>query len=232
VTVAIVLAGGLGARLRAQVPDLPKPMAPVRGRPFLCHLLDHWIGNGISRFVLAISFRREQIRVYFGNSYRGVPLDYSVETEPLGTGGALLQALNLVGGRGPCLVLNGDTWFPVSGRDLLRRHRASCALLTLALTRVAEVSRYGKISLSHAGLVESVSRDGQGTPSLINAGVYAVDPRLLEALYDLSRPCSLEETIIPVLVTRGEPIAGLVAAADFVDIGIPADYLRSSGILP
>ena len=91
-TTAIVLAGGLGTRLRTVVPDWPKPMAPVAGKPFLTYLLDYWIGQGIDHFVLSVGYRHEAIIDYFGDSYHGVLIDYVIETEPLGTGGALRMA--------------------------------------------------------------------------------------------------------------------------------------------
>ena len=109
---AVVLAGGLGTRLRAAVSDVPKPMAPVGGRPFLERLLDYWIGQGVRRAVLAVGYMYDTIRRHFGDEYRGCAIAYSIENHPLGTGGALIQALPLV--QDPTfLVLNGDTYFAV-----------------------------------------------------------------------------------------------------------------------
>src|SRR2546425_12065025 len=110
---AIVLAGGLGTRLRSVVADVPKPMAPIGGRPFLEYLFDHWIGQGIRRFTLSVGYRHETITGHFGNAYRGVALRYVVEEAPLGTGGALLRTLGAFPGEAPVLLLNGDTYFPV-----------------------------------------------------------------------------------------------------------------------
>src|SRR5215471_11172514 len=92
-TLAVILAGGLGTRLRGTVPDVPKPMAPIRGRPFLEYQLDYWIGKGINRFVLSVGYRHEVIIDHFGASYRGAELSYAIEHTPLGTGGALLLAV-------------------------------------------------------------------------------------------------------------------------------------------
>ena len=91
-TTAIILAGGLGTRLREAVPDLPKPMAPVNGRPFLEYLIDYWIEQGVKRFVMSVGYLHQDIVRHFGYRYRGVEIDYSVEESPLGTGGALLLA--------------------------------------------------------------------------------------------------------------------------------------------
>src|SRR5207237_2019404 len=95
---AVVLAGGLGTRLRAAVSDVPKPMAPVGGRPFLERLLDYWIGQGVRRAVLAVGYLHDMIRGHFGDEYRGCAIAYSIEEQPLGTGGALVQSLPLVHG--------------------------------------------------------------------------------------------------------------------------------------
>jgi len=117
---AVVLAGGLGTRLRAAVSDVPKPMAPVQGRPFLERLLDYWIGQGVQRAVLAVGYMHETVRKHFGEQYRNCAIDYSVEQQPLGTGGALVQTLPLVQGK-TFLVLNGDTYFAVPLAKLTSR---------------------------------------------------------------------------------------------------------------
>jgi D-glycero-alpha-D-manno-heptose 1-phosphate guanylyltransferase len=123
VTSAIILAGGLGTRLRSAVPDLPKPMAPIAGRPFLAYQLDYWIRQGVDRFVLSVGYRHESIMAYFGAAYRGIAVDYSVEQTPLGTGGGLLLALErLDGGQRPFLLLNGDTYFEVDLATLSAFH--------------------------------------------------------------------------------------------------------------
>src|SRR5690349_1824955 len=111
---AVILAGGLGTRLRSAVPDLPKPMAPINGRPFLEYQLDYWIAQGIKRFVLSVGYRHEAITKHFGFRYKGVELEYAVEERPLGTGGGFLLAAEKVGRREPFLLLNGDTYFGVN----------------------------------------------------------------------------------------------------------------------
>lgn len=108
---AIILAGGMGTRLRSAVPDLPKPMAPIHERPFLEHQMDYWIGQGVSRFIVSVGYMKEVIMDHFGASYRATPLTYAIEEEPLGTGGGLLLAAQ--GLSETFLVLNGDTFFEV-----------------------------------------------------------------------------------------------------------------------
>ena len=111
---AIILAGGLGTRLRGVVQDLPKAMAPIKDRPFLEYQLDYWIGQGIRHFILSVGYRREVIMKHFGDKYRDVSIEYAVEETPMGTGGGLLLAVEKMKKRAPFLLLNGDTFFEVS----------------------------------------------------------------------------------------------------------------------
>ena len=112
VKTAIILAGGLGTRLREAVPNLPKPMVPIHNRPFLEHQMDYWIEQGITRFILSVGYLKDIIISHFGNSYKSVSIDYAIETSPLGTGGALLLAAKNL--NETFLVLNGDTFIEVS----------------------------------------------------------------------------------------------------------------------
>ena len=115
---AVILAGGLGTRLRSAVPDLPKPMAPIGGRPFLEYQLDYWIVQGISRFVLSVGYRHEAIMQHLGTRYKGIELEYAIEKRPLGTGGGLLLAAEKASRGGPFLLLNGDTYFAADWKVL------------------------------------------------------------------------------------------------------------------
>ena len=109
VRTAIILAGGLGARLNNTVPNLPKPMAPINNRPFLEHQMDYWIGQGINRFILSVGYLKDLIIDHFGDKYKKASIEYAIEHKPLGTGGGLLLAAKNI--TEPFLVLNGDTFF-------------------------------------------------------------------------------------------------------------------------
>ena len=112
-TTAIILAGGLGTRLRSVIPDLPKPMAPICGRPFIEYQLEYWIKQGINKFILSVGYKNKVISGYFGDNYKGVEIDYVIENEPLGTGGAFLLASERIANNESFLLLNGDTYFDV-----------------------------------------------------------------------------------------------------------------------
>ncbi len=228
-TTAIILAGGRGTRLRAVVADRPKPMAPILGRPFLEHLMDYWIGQGVARFVLSLGYMAEYIEDHFGAQYRGVPLGYAVEPEPLGTGGGLLLAMQ---GLDDCvLVLNGDTFFEVELAALRAFHERAASRWTFALHRHADTDRYLGMQLDADGRIVGLrAADQRG--ALVNGGVYLLAPQELRGLgLSCGQRCSLEDELLPRFVAAGHRACGLECAGRFIDIGIPLDYQRAGGLL-
>jgi D-glycero-alpha-D-manno-heptose 1-phosphate guanylyltransferase len=222
---ALVLAGGLGTRLRERVPDVPKPMAPVAGRPFLEHLLVALQSAGVTRAVLAIGHGGPVVVDHVGAGLAGLPVDYSWETEPLGTGGAVRAALPQL--TAPFLLVNGDTWAPVLPQALLAARTSSGLVMTLC--PVPDVGRYGAAVVSGDLVVGVTEKGGQG-PGLINAGVYLVGEPLVGDLSAAPDVFSFERHVLEGWVTaRG---AGFVVAeGPFVDIGVPADYDRAAQVL-
>lgn len=220
----IVLAGGLGTRLKSVVADRPKPMAEVCGRPFLCYILDWALLHGARRFVLAVSHRDEVIRGYFGEQYHGVPIRYAKEEVPMGTGGGIKNALSLTQDH-HVAVVNGDTLFRVELAELMRAHMDRGARLTIAARVMPDVQRYGRLVTDTDGRLLAVSEKGESGPGLINGGIYCLDRELLERVG--VQKFSFEKDIL-------EKIAGqdgvYTAASDayFIDIGIPEDYSRAN----
>lgn len=232
VVAAVILAGGMGRRLRATVPDLPKPMAPVNGRPFLEHQIDYWIGQGIGRFILSVGYRREAIAAHFGASYRGARIDYAIEETPLGTGGGLLLAIEQLNDLRPFLLLNGDTFFEVNLTRLADFHVKCQSDWTFSLFRADESRRYMGMEVDASGRVLSL-RPGTGQPGqLANGGVYLVEPEILRTSgWRPGDKLSLEDDIMPALFAGGARLHGLESDGRFIDIGVPKDYFRSAGIL-
>lgn len=230
---AIVLAGGLGTRLRHVVPDLPKPMAPVRGRPFLEHQMDYWIEQGVERFILSVGYRREAIMAHFGPRYRDARVDYAIEDAPLGTGGGLLKAVQSGELDAPFLVLNGDTFIEVELSALCRFHSDNRAVWTMALFRANEAGRYMGMQVEPDGRIRSL-KSASGRPGgLANGGAYWIDPNALRGLeFSNDRPLSLEDDILPALAASGIALYGMECAGRFVDIGVPDDYFLAANILP
>lgn len=230
-TEAIILAGGLGTRLRQVVPDLPKPMAPVSGRPFLEHQMDYWIGQGLRRFVLSVGFRREQIVSHFGKRYRDCEIVYAEERSPLGTGGGLLLAVEQLSAPGPFLVLNGDTFFEVNLPALADFHRSRGADLTIALFAVKNNDRYMGVQLKDDGTVTSF-KSVPGASQFANGGVYLMDRGLFVSLpWGRGEKLSLEDDLFRHFLEAGKKIRGCVGTGRFIDIGVPDDYRRAGDIL-
>lgn len=228
----IILAGGLGTRLRAVVPDLPKPMAPIRGRPFLEHQMDFCISQGATRFILSVGYKKEIIEAHFGARYKNCEIDYAREETPLGTGGGLLLALAQAQSAS-VIVVNGDTFFDVSFTQLAARHQAAKAVATLALRRIAHNDRYGEVVLNSSDEITQFTSEPSGETGLINGGVYLLDRAALLALtWRPGDKVGLEQEIFPALLKSDHKMAGLVSDGVFIDIGVPQDYERAAAILP
>lgn len=229
---AIILAGGLGTRLRSAVPDLPKPMAPLNGRPFLAHQLDYWIKQGVSRFVLSVGYRHEVIQQHFGHSYRSAAIEYAVETEPLGTGGGLLMAAGKMGTPEPWLLLNGDTYFEVCLNDLMTFHKEKQANITLSLFPVDSNTRYTGVDIDDEQRITRLQSTSDSSRQLINGGVYVLDNAALAALpYRPGNKCSFENDLLPHALATGRRLYGHTVTGKFIDIGIPEDYARAASLL-
>lgn len=227
---AIVLAGGLGTRLRAAVPDLPKPMAPVNGRPFLERLLDYWIAQGVRRFILSTGYRHEVLAAHFGAAFHGAAVRHVVEDHPLGTGGGLLLARGALEAAGPFLVLNGDTFFEVALERLREFHSAHQSEATLSLFRTPQQGRYTGINVGKAGEIRSFGTGARG--GLANGGVYLMEQSFLEGgPWQPRSVLSLEEDILPFAVQAGKRVYGMDCAGRFIDIGVPEDYARAAEVL-
>ncbi|CAN2533307.1 D-glycero-alpha-D-manno-heptose+1-phosphate+guanylyltransferase [Methylocapsa aurea] len=220
---AIVLAGGYGVRLRPVVRDLPKPMAPVRGRPFLSYVLDELEENGFTAIVLAVSWRREAIIDAFGCRYRAMELRYSIEREPLGTGGAIRQAFTQLDDE-MAFVLNGDTFqrLPYDAMQSLATSEDSDAVV--AVRRIADASRYGAVELDGNRICKFTSAGAEGE-GLINAGAYLLRRGLVEDTR-LAKTFSFERELLTASV-GAKVLTACPVDGDFIDIGIPEDYARA-----
>ena len=221
---AIVLAGGLGTRLAAVSGGAPKPMVPVAGRPFIDHVLDMLVEARIQQIILAVSYRWEALRDHLGDSYRGASLAYSVETEPLGTGGAILKCFR-DHGLERALILNGDTLFRVDLGALLETHRRERAPVTMALRKLDDTSRYGFVTCDSTGRDDAFHEKVAGRSGLINGGIYVVEREALDRAA-LPERFSFERDFLQKYVAELRP-AALESNSYFVDIGIPEDLERA-----
>jgi D-glycero-alpha-D-manno-heptose 1-phosphate guanylyltransferase len=214
----------MGTRLSRIISDIPKPMATVRGRPFLEYLLDYLVEQGTEQTVLAVSHKWEVIQAHFGEAYREMPLLYSVEDVPLGTGGAIRQALDIVTDD-EIIVLNGDTLFHIDLEAMVGAHHNGKTCLTMAIKQVADCGRFGRVAISAGGMITGFlekSANGQGW---INGGVYILHRRLL-ADFPMPVKFSFEQDLVEPNLARIRPFA-FQSDAYFIDMGVPEDYERA-----
>jgi D-glycero-alpha-D-manno-heptose 1-phosphate guanylyltransferase len=225
---AVILAGGQGTRLRSVVDDVPKSLVPIRGRPFLAFLLEFLEQCGVRKVVIAVGYRREQIMAAFGTQFGSIAIQYAVESEPLGTGGALRNALGLVD-RFPVFALNGDTYAEIDLQGMLRAHAAAGAQLTMAVRRTFDPGRYGHVSVED-GYVTGFAAQGTSLAALINSGFYLFADNLLDDPA-LPKSFSFETNFLEQRIGDIRPLA-FETEGYFIDIGVPADYRRAQRDLP
>ena len=225
---AVVLAGGMGSRLRSVLgDDAPKPMAPVQGHPFLEFVLAYLARHGVSRAILSVGYRREKIMQHFGERWGGLTLAYAVEETPLGTGGAIRLALQQAQSS-PVFVLNGDTFAEVDLAEMQRAQEVMRARLSMAVKFMEDVSRYGRLTLQCARVVEFREQPGDGA-GYVNAGLYLMDADLLSGEPD-GQPFSFEQDVLRPRIAELRPPA-IEFAGRFIDIGVPEDYERAPAVL-
>ena len=221
---AIILAGGFGTRLQSLVSEVPKPMAPVAGVPFLAHLAAFLEKQGVRRVVISVGYKAAVISEYFKESFLGMDIDYSPETEPLGTGGAIRRALQFIKSES-CLVLNGDSLFNVRIQDLSAVHQETGATVTLSLRWMPDASRYGCVQCENGRIKAFQEKVADVGPGFINGGVYLCRSNMFEGL-DLPTRFSFENDFLRPQC-RKQHFAGFVSDGFFIDIGVPDDYLRA-----
>jgi NDP-sugar pyrophosphorylase family protein len=222
-TTGVILAGGLGSRLRLSVTDRPKVMAEVKGRPFISYLLDHLYKTGMTKIVISTGYMADFIERTLGNSYKGLEIIYSRENKPLGTGGALKLAGQYMNG-GYALVMNGDSFVEYDVQQFLSWHVMKRASVSMVLAWVDNVNRFGSIKVNAEDDVNCFVEKGNISGSgFINAGVYLMKQETVDTIPD-ETPFSLEKQFFPYLVGRG--LYGYQMSERFIDIGTPESFAK------
>ncbi len=222
---AIILAGGLGTRLRSAVPDLPKCMAPVAGKPFLHYVIAWLQQQGVTSFIFSLGYMHEIIEDFINNNYPGMDVQYSIEDEPLGTGGAIKLACAKATEEN-VLVLNGDTMYKINVGTLLAFHEKHQAACTLALKPMNNFDRYGVVEINFENHIQSFREKQFYEHGLINGGVYAIN--VMSFLQtDLPVKFSFEKDYLEKYFTI-KKMMGLVEDEYFIDIGIPEDFQKAN----
>jgi D-glycero-alpha-D-manno-heptose 1-phosphate guanylyltransferase len=221
---AIILAGGLGTRLRSVVPNLPKCMAPVNGKPFLTYVINHLQDQGIDQFIFSLGYMSEPIVDFLQNDFPAINFRTSIEDEPLGTGGAVKKALQLAE-QESVLVTNGDTLFKVQLTEVENIHVSKDADCTLSLKPMENFSRYGVVEIDEDAAIKSFKEKQFYTSGFINGGVYLLnkDKFLQKALPD---KFSFETEYLEKHY-KSRKVYGVEQDVYFIDIGIPADFERA-----
>lgn len=230
---AIILAGGRGERLKSVVSDVPKPLAPVNGVPFLDYLLEQLKAfHDITRVILAIGYKASQIKEY----YKKIPISFPFslifseedENNPLGTGGALKKAFSL-NVKSPAFIFNGDSFFDIDLQKMYHHHLQKKAELTIACRHVENVSRYGELYIDETMRIHAFYEKREiAKPGWINGGIYLIQPSLIKFFPE--KICfSLEKEVFPELLNN--PVFAYPSSGNFIDIGTKQSYFQAQRIL-
>ncbi|HIC4001823.1 TPA: D-glycero-D-manno-heptose 1-phosphate guanosyltransferase [Campylobacter jejuni] len=214
---AIILCGGLGTRLKSIIKDIPKPMAPINDKPFLEFIFEYLKKQGIKEVILAVSYKYEVIQEYFKDEFLGIKIKYSIEKEPLGTGGAIKEALKFI--KNEAYVLNGDTIFDIDLKKLILNNSKIC----LALKQMNDFDRYGTVELDSKNYIMLFKEKEFKKQGLINGGIYFLNKDIFND-FTLQEKFSFEE----FLQENYEKLKAKAHIFDnyFIDIGVPGDYGR------
>lgn len=223
---AVIIAGGLGTRLRPLTYNTPKPVVPVANRPFVVHQIEHLVRHGVDEIILNLHYLSHEIRRILNDGREwGIKIHYSVEERPLGTAGAVKHAEKFFG-TGPMVVFNGDVLTDINISKIVNYHREKEAAVTLTLTEVEDPTSFGLILMDKEGrvtrFIEKPSWD-MVTARTINAGIYIVDPKIFDNV-PKDKEYSFERELYPSLLEKGVPIYGYLSRAYWIDIGNPQKY--------
>ena len=225
---AVIMAGGMGSRLKAITGDRPKPMVPLLGRPLMEHILELLRSQGFDQVCAAVRYRAGDIRAHFGDGSRfGVEMQYRVEEEPLGTAGAVKNCRDFYGGE-DFLVISGDAACDFRLSRLMEEHKRRGAAVTLALCRHSEPLSYGLAVTDGEGRIRSFVEKpdwSRVVTDLVNTGIYVISPRIMELVPE-GREFDFAKDLFPLLLSRGELLLGLPMEGYWCDVGSPLSYYR------
>jgi D-glycero-alpha-D-manno-heptose 1-phosphate guanylyltransferase len=221
---AVILAGGLGTRLRKVVSDRPKVLSDVCERPFLSYLFDQLINGGFKHVVLCIGYMGEQVRKVFGSRYGSLRLSYSQEAKPLGTAGAIRNALPLFKSKS-LLILNGDSFFETDLRSFLNQHNEKCSNASLLLVEMTDTRHYGSVNVDTNCMVKSYDEKASNSRNgWVNSGIYLIEEHMIQTI-PAHKSVSMEHEMFPVWIGHG--LYGYQRHGRFIDIGTPETFAKA-----
>jgi len=221
---AIILAGGFGTRLQSVVSDLPKPMAPVNGKPFLEYVFKYCAASGISNCILSVGYKADTIQNYFGSEFLNISVKYCVEECPLGTGGAIKASMKITE-TDEVLILNGDTFFDVPVQDMYTLHNKAKSEFSIALKPLKNFDRYGIVNINNDFSICGFEEKAFRSAGNINGGVYIANKSILNH-FPADEKFSFEKDFLEKQIGRLN-MKGFLFDKYFIDIGIPEDYQKS-----
>jgi len=225
---AIILAGGLGTRLKDILPDIPKCMAPVNGKPFLEYILEYLINQEINKVILSVGYRKDHIINNFGSKYKSISIDYAIEDEPLGTGGAIKLALSHCT-QDMVFVINGDTYFLPELQEIENQYFQKSADITIAVKFMNETARYGLVHMDKDGqIIHFKEKYPQSESGWINGGIYLLNKQIFDTLQE--KRFSLENDFFKVSCSKLK-MQAYQSDAFFLDMGIPEDYEKAQNMI-
>jgi mannose-1-phosphate guanylyltransferase len=223
---AVVLVGGEGTRMRPLTETMPKPLLPLMDRPSLAHVLDHLGRHGVTEVVLSSPYLEETFEPFIESRHGHPAVTWITETAPLGTGGAIVNALDHVGTE-PFFALNGDILTDLDLTAMLAGHRAHDAAVSIALHHVEDARAFGLVIRDADGRVEEFrEKPTEPIPGDINAGTYLIDPAALDG-WRAGEPSSIEREVFPAVIASGRPVFGFPSDAYWLDLGTPQNYLQA-----
>jgi D-glycero-alpha-D-manno-heptose 1-phosphate guanylyltransferase len=218
----LVLSGGFGTRLKSVVSEVPKPLAPVNGRPFLYYQIKNWTRQGLTNFIFLLYNQSELIIEFLTNEkdgiLKGCEVKWVVEPEPMGTGGAIAYSVNHLNIEGDFLVTNADTWLGSGINEIIASESP-----TMAVIKVEDSGRYGSVKLSNDQILSFEEKSNRTDAGWINAGLYKLNTQNFKTINE--KVFSLEQNIFPLLAKQGD-LSAVQIDTEFIDIGIPEDYFR------
>ena len=223
---AIILAGGFGTRLKSVISDIPKPLAPINGKPFLQYLMDFLNSRDdiVDNVVLSLGYMPDKVINHFNGRYKDINIIYSVEKEPLGTGGAVKQALNYIRSE-DVFILNGDTFFNIDLKSMSQFYFSSGSELVTALKKMDNAERYGFVEIDESFRIINFSEKKDNKSGYVNGGVYIAKKDIFKR-FSTKDKFSFEKDFIEKYFKKIK-LFGYISSGYFIDIGIPEDYERA-----
>jgi len=223
----IILAGGFGTRLQSKVGEIPKPMAPINNRPFLDYLLDYLIKNEVKQVIFSVYYKYELIKNHYGSSYNGMKISYSIDSEALGTGGAIKAAIPK-SKNDHIFIINGDTYFNINLFHLFNNHVNNNNDITLSLKPMTNFERYGFVETDSVGQVHSLKEKKYRNYGKIDGGIYLINRNVFNSL-ESRKKFSFNDFIMNNISNL--KVGSLLFDELFIDIGIPEDYDKAYKVL-